>query len=86
MVPEANGDEEGKVFSFNGFYVIDFNGIFRDSVHTTCNFTLLHEETSDTDEKCMTELMYLFSGSQFGVEVCLIKLHFLPSSFFSGYY
>lgn len=71
-VPEANGDKEGKLFSFNGSYVIRFNGNFRDSIHTTCKITLLHEETSDSEEKCMTELMYLFSGSQFSVEVCLI--------------
>lgn len=44
MGPEANEDEEEKLFSFN---VIDFGRIFRDSLHTTCKFTLLHEETSE---------------------------------------
>lgn len=37
MVPEANGDKEGKLFFFNRFYVIDFNGIFRDSIPLLAN-------------------------------------------------
>lgn len=44
MGPEANEDKEEKLFSFN---VIDFGRIFRDSLHTTCKFILLHEETSE---------------------------------------